>query len=71
MSGETQERSKRDGIALKHCSNCGGEREHEISVTIINDARRANVKAENEDCAGKPYRVYECLYCERTISERV
>ncbi|WP_449404851.1 DUF7835 family putative zinc beta-ribbon protein [Halogeometricum pallidum] len=70
MSKTTSEWPERDGMVLRHCSNCGGEREHEISLTITPVVRRDNVKPENEKCARKPHRVYECAYCGHARPER-
>lgn len=58
-------------LILRHCANCGGEREHRVSLTFATDIRRDNVKKENEKHARKPYRVYECVYCGNAQPVRV
>jgi recombinational DNA repair protein RecR len=57
--------------AVKNCSTCEGEREHEVSIQIVENAKRENVLEENREYSRKPHVVYRCLYCDETIEERI
>lgn len=56
---------------IRTCANCGGEREHEVTVRVRQDATRDTVRPQNEVFARRPYRVLECIYCGTTRNERV
>ncbi|MDS0295535.1 hypothetical protein [Halogeometricum luteum] len=56
---------------IRTCSDCGGEREHEVTVRFRTDATREAIQPQNEVFARQPYRLLECLYCGASRSERV
>ncbi|WP_152421576.1 DUF7835 family putative zinc beta-ribbon protein [Halogeometricum pallidum] len=49
--------------AIRHCSECGGDREHEVSVTVTQTDAHDYVREENEEYARQPHREYQCVYC--------
>jgi transcription elongation factor Elf1 len=55
--------------AIRHCSECGGDREHEVSVTVTESDAHDYVREENEEYARQPHRIYECIYCGHTERE--
>lgn len=56
---------------IRTCPDCGGEREHEVTVRFRTDATRDAVQPQNEVFARRPYRLLECLYCGASQSEQL
>ena len=62
---------QQDEQILRDCSTCGGEREHEVSLAVLNGRTRENIATTNEKYARHPHKVYQCLYCGSVISEQI
>lgn len=48
---------------MRQCSECGGKREHEVTVTVVESDAHDCVREENEEYARRPHREYRCVYC--------
>ncbi|MDS0300525.1 hypothetical protein NDI76_17385 [Halogeometricum sp. S1BR25-6] len=56
---------------IRACPDCGGEREHEVTVRFRTEATREAVQPKNEMFARQPYRLLKCYYCGASRSEQV
>jgi hypothetical protein len=71
MDGEADSGSELHAQELKVCDNCGGRREHETSLLLRTETKRADGRSANETYSRRPYRVFTCMYCGEKSREQV